>query len=289
MKGYLSHLSAAKAWDIPFIEVVLGSEALKNSPDEMTVFDEDQRFSINGRKVHSCGLALPAGAVAVRNGITVSSPELLFLELANRLSIHQLILLGLQLCSHPQGKPSEAITSKQKLSAFLAQTAGHRGHRKALRALKYVENGSASIMESIMYMILRLPNSLGGYGLDGAVFNHEIKLTGEARKLLGQNRCFADLYYKKEKLAVEYESFAHHSSPSEQSRDIMRADALERQGIKVMHLCTIQMYDKNACRSFAHNLAARLDKRIQIRTDKYEEMHDLLRALLPKQRQSDPK
>ncbi len=281
----MSHFSAVKAWDIPFIDVVLGDEISGNIPDEMTVFDENKRFCINGKRVHSCKLSLPAGAVTVRNGITVSSPELLFLELANRLSIHRLILLGLQMCSHTQGKPSEALTTKQKLSAFLEQTGGHRGHRNAVRALKYVENGSASIMESVVYMILTLPNALGGYGLDGAVFNHEIKLTGEARKRLGQNRCFADLYYKKEKLAVEYESFAYHNSPSEQGRDIMRADALERQGITVMHLCTMQIYEKNACRNFAFNLAARLNKRIQIRTDKFEEMHASLRALLPKQKQ----
>ncbi len=277
----MSHLSAAKAWQIPYIEAVLGDEIAENSPDEITVFEQDQRFSINGKRVHSCKLDLPAGAVTVRDGMTVASPELLFLELANRLSIHRLILLGLQLCSHPQGQPSIAITTKQKLGAFLAKTAGHRGHRKAGSALKYVENGSASIMESVVYMILVLPHTLGGYGLEGAVFNHGIKLTGDARKRLGQNRCFADLYYKEEKLDVEYESFAYHSSPSEQSKDIIRADALERQGITVMHLCTKQIYDKNACKSFAYNLAKRLNMRMQIRAKKFDQMHALLRALLP--------
>jgi hypothetical protein len=286
MKGYFSHLSAAKAWQIPYIEDVLGNEITDNTLDDITVFEQDQRFAINGKKVHSCKLDLPTGAVTVRNGMTVASPELLFLELAGRLSIHRLILLGLQLCSHPQGQPSNAITTKQKLGVFLAKTAGHRGHRKAERALKYVENGSASIMESVVYMILVLPHALGGYGLEGAVLNHEIKLFGESRKLLGQNRCFADLYYKEEKLDVEYESFAYHSSPSEQSKDIIRADALERQGISVMHLCTKQMYDSKACKSFAYNLASRLGKRINIRTNKFEEMHALLRALLPNQKLS---
>lgn len=286
MRGYLSHLSAAKAWHIPYIEAVLGDEIVDNSQNEVTVFEQDQRFSINGKKVHSCKLDLPAGAVAVQNGMTVASPELLFLELACKLSIHRLILLGLQLCSHPPGQPSMAITTKQKISMFLGKTIGHRGRRKAERALKYVENGSASIMESVVYMILGLPHTLGGYGLEGVVFNHEIKLFGEARKRLGQSRCFADLYYKKAKLAVEYESFAYHNSPSEQGKDIMRADALERQGIKVMHLSTIQMYDRGACKSFAYNLAARLEKRTQIRARKFDEMHASLRNLLPDQKPS---
>jgi len=197
------------------------------------------------------------------------------------LNIHRLILLGLQLCSHPPGNPSQAITTKQKLKTFLAKTSGHRGHIKALRAVKYIEDGSASVMESMAYMILTLPHALGGYGLDGAVFNHKIKLRDEASKRLGQKRCFTDLYYKSTKLAVEYESFVFHNSPSEQGKDVMRSAILARQGVEVMRLSTIQLYDKEACMNFAFNLASRLGKRIQIRTKKFGEMHVLLRALLP--------
>ncbi len=281
MKGYLSHLSAAKAWNIPYIEAVLGNEVKENSMDDITVFEQNSRFYINGKKVHSCKIALPAGAVTVRNGMTVASPELLFLELANKLSIHRLILLGLQLCSHPTGKPSMAITTKQKLTAFLTKTTGFWGHRKAERALKYVENGSASIMESIAFMILGLPHTLGGYGLNGAVFSYEVKLKDQAKDHLGQNRCIVDIYYKKARLAVEYESFAYHNSPSEQGKDLVRAEVLKRQGIEVLHLSTIQLYNKDACRNFACNLATRLGERMQIRAKKFDEMHALLRALLP--------
>jgi len=281
MKKYLSHFSAAEIWDIPYIEAVFGSKTEEKDPADITVSEHNARFRNNGKKVHSCELALPTGAVISFNGKMVASPELLFLELACKLSIHRLILLGLQLCSHPPGIPSEAIMTKQKLNTFLAKTSGCRGHRKALRALKYTENGSASIMESIAYMILTLPHSLGGYGLNGAVFNYEIKLKNEARIRLGQNRCFTDLYYRQAKLAVEYESFAYHNSPSEQGKDVVRSAMLERQGVDVMRLSTIQLYDRDACKDFAYNLAARLRKRIQIRTKRFDEMHALLRDLLP--------
>jgi hypothetical protein len=43
MKGFLSHLSAAKAWQIPYIEAVLGDEITDNAPNEITVFEQDQR------------------------------------------------------------------------------------------------------------------------------------------------------------------------------------------------------------------------------------------------------
>lgn len=98
---------------------------------------------------------------------------------------------------------------------------------------------------------------------------------------LGQNRCFVDLYYRQAKLAVEYESFTYHSNPSKQGKDMMRSAVLERQGVYVMHLSTIQLYDREACKDFAYNLATRLKKRIRIRTKRFDELHVLLRDLLP--------
>jgi hypothetical protein len=283
MKEYLSHFSAAEIWNVPYFEAILAPEIAETDIVDITVPDQNKRFR-NGRLVHSCALDLPDDAITTHNGKSVASPELLFLELAGKLSIHRLILLGLQLCSHPPGLPSEAITTTQKLIKFLAKTPGHRGHRKALRAVKYVANGSASIMESLSYMILTLPHALGGYGLNGAVFNHEIKLNHEARLRLGQSRCFTDMYYRQAKLAVEYDSLAYHNSPLEQGKDMIRAAVLERQGIDVMHLSTIQLYDREACKDFAYNLAARLGKRIHIRTKRFDKMHVLMRELLPKEK-----
>jgi len=281
MEKFLSHFSAALIWDIPYIESVLGLKAKETGLVDITVARQNARYQAKSKKVHSCELPLPAGAIKSHNGIMVASPELLFLELAGKLSIHRLILLGLQLCSHSPGSPYEAITTKQKLYKFLEKTSWHYGHRKAVRAVKYVENGSASIMESIAYMILSLPHSLGGYGLNGAIFNYEILVKSKKKVCLGQVRYFTDLYYKKVKLAVEYDSFTYHTSPSEQGKDVVRAALLERHGVEVMRLSTIQLYDSHACRVFAYNLATRLGKRMQIRAKRFDEMHALIRELLP--------
>lgn len=281
MKEFISHFSAAAIWEIPYLESVLGYEIAKAIAADITVSEHEARYRNNGRRVHSCERDMPVDAVKSRNGKIVASPELLFLELACKLSIHKLILMGLQMCSHPLGDPSGAITTKQKLKTFLAKTSGHWGHKNAARAMQYIENGSASVMESIAFMILTLPHTLGGYGLDGAVFNHEIKLKNGSDRRLGQKSCFTDLYYEHARIAVEYDSFLHHNSPSEQGRDMVRSAILERHGIRMMHLSTIQLYDKDACMDFAFILAARLGKRIHIRAKRFDEMHVLLRTLLP--------
>lgn len=197
-------------------------------------------------------------------------------------ALHRLILLGMQLCSHPPGKPNASLSNKRRLKSFIAKVKGHYGSRIASKALEHVEDGSASIMESLTYMILALPIALGGYGLKGIKLNHEMKLSSEGANRLEQRRCIIDLYYKSEKVAVEYESYAFHSSPYEQGRSMIRAAVLERQGIIVMPLSTIQLYDKKLCKDFALNLASRLGKRIQIRTGKFDEMHESVRTLLPR-------
>ncbi len=287
MDGYISDFLAARMWNIPFVETVIGNEISGIDAADITVTKYNARSRNNGKKVHSTEFALPPGAVTSREGRMVASPELLFLELANKLCLHRLILLGLQLCSHPPGLPSAAITTKKKLDTFIAKTAGFHGRKKALRAMKYVMEGSASIMESLTYMILGLPHALGGYGLNGVVFNHEIRLLGEAKIRLGQDRCFVDLYYKQAKLGVEYESFTYHSSPTEHGKDSIRSAVLQRKGIYMMHLNTIQLYDMDACRDFAFNLATRLGRRIQIRTKKFDEMHAFLRELLPSEKHNN--
>lgn len=281
MDGYLSHFSAAKFWDIPNIELVLGKEIVERDSIDFTVYNRTSRFHKNGHTFYLCEHVLPKGAVVKKDGEIIASPELLFFQFASKLGIHRLILLGLQLCAHPPGKPHMALTTKKKLEAFLVQISGLHGCRNALRAVRYIADGSASIMESLVYMILTLPNAMGGYGLGGAVFNYEISLADEAKKRLGQERCFVDLYYGAKKVAVEYDSFTFHSSPTEQGKDSIRSSVLFKQGIEVLHMSTIQLYDKDACADFAFKLAFRLGKQIRIRTEKFKVSRELIRELLP--------
>ncbi len=282
MRYYISHYTAARRWDIPHIEHVIPTWALDEKFIHISFYRRNDRYYPDGWKVHASKVGFPPGAIIKESGGGLASPELVFLQLASKLDIHRLILLGLQLCSHLPGEPHSAITTKRKLQTFIVKTQSHFGRRKAIRALKYIENGSASIMESLAYMILALPIALGGYGLKGITPNYEIKLGDEGVSRLGQNRCFIDLYFKSEKIGVEYESYAFHGSPYEQGRSMIRATILERQGISVMPLSTIQLYDKEACKDFALNLASHLGKRIQIRTGKFNQMHDYIRTLLPR-------
>lgn len=285
MRKFLSHYTAACHWNIPYIDHVLDVSELNkrriNQISDITVTKLSMRYNRKNCKMYSYETELPYGAL-IKCGVNlVASPELLFLQFANILDFHHLILLGLQMCSHPSGRPAEAITTKEKLGAFIKKTTGHRGNLKAKRALKHIENGSASIMESLVFLFLTLPNTQGGYGLCGATFNHEVQLEKEGREQLKQNRCFIDVFYKGVNLAIEYDSHTHHSRPEEQGKDMKKATALERQGFSVINIGTSQLYNKTAFRECSLNIAKRLGKRIRIRTKRFDKAHDELRKLLP--------
>lgn len=281
MNKYLSHISAAKYWNIPYLDKVIGDELFNSPITEYTVTNPKKKYRLKDYKLYVCTQWLPEGSITNRNGMFVSSPELVFLQLATRISFQRLVLLGLQLCSHPPGRPRDAMTSKKNLEIFLKKVPKYKGCRKAQKAIKFVDDGSGSIMESIVFMIFTMPNLLGGYGLTGACLNYEVTLMNEAKKRLNQKKFFVDIYYKGKKVAVEYDSYAHHSNTAELGRDSIRSALIERQGIKTMHMNTAQLYNVDACDDFALNLAKCLGKRIYIRTDKYDKTKSLLRDLLP--------
>lgn len=282
----ISNFSAAYEWNIPMIDNVLGNEYKKydrnGSIIEYTVTNKNMSYRKKGCIIHVRGKALPPGAVVKRNGILISSPELVFLELANKLNIQQLILLGIQMCSHPVGEKEKAVTTKRKLEIFINKMSGHNGYLNAKRALKYIEDGSASIMESLVLMFLILPHKLGGYGLNGANLNHEIMLRKNIRNYLDKKQCYIDIYFPIQKIGVEYDSFTYHNSPMAQESDMMRSSALKHQGIEIIHLGTKQLYDPREFKKFEKNVATRLGKQLQIRTDKFETEHKKLRVMLPR-------
>lgn len=286
MDIYRSHYSAATAWNVPNLENVVGkkyiNKRLSSGLIDITVSERRARYKRSGYIIHSCSLALPRNAIVKRNGKYIASPELVFLQLANELDIQRLILLGILMCSHKAGRPNEAITTKRRIEILLSKTKGHQGHSKAVRALRHIEDGAASINEALAFMIITLPHSLGGFGLDGATFGEEVLLEEDSQKILRQKRCYLDIYYDDEKLDVEYNSHEYHKHAKSQGKDDKRASALESQGIDVFRITTIQLYERKSFDKLVKNLAKRLERRIQIRTKKFEAAHRNLRSLLPR-------
>jgi hypothetical protein len=274
-------------WEIPNLEVVFG---MSSQEDLQRHYDIPHRcFSSTSNlrnrkttKTHSASLPLPKGAIVECGEKQVASPELVFLQLAGELEFHRLVLLGLQLCSCNPLDPQGALTSTVKLKRFLKNCEGHVGHKRATTALRYVADGSASIMESLLYMLLTLPNHYGGYGLSGAELNHEIKVPPAMRREPKQDRYYVDLFWGKANIALEYDSYEYHSTIKSWVKDTRKFTVLECLGCHTMSINTPQLYNEESLGVVSNALARRLGKRMRIRDKAFAKMHQKLRSMLPR-------
>lgn len=217
--------------------------------------------------------------LSIGNGILVSSPEFCFFQLADKLPLIKLIELGFELCgtySLPemgsQGEHSVTIkegkygvaplTSTKKLSTFVTHMAGVRGRNKALRALKYITDGSASPMETKLTMLLTLPYMLGGYGFPMPKLNSRVEPAGSAKRATNKSYYSCDLFWADLNLAVEYDSDTYHTGSERIDSDSRRRNTLLSVGVTVIAVTSKQIYSladfEKAARLIAINMGRRL-------------------------------
>lgn len=218
----------------------------------------------------------------------VSTPEFCFLQMASRISLTKLIQLGFELCGtyalvDPR-KPAVAreapLTSVAALRAFLGCAPEVHGRKKALRAVQYIRDGSASPMETAVALLLCLPYRLGGYGLTWPLLNHRIDVPQTARRMASKSYCVCDLYWPEARVAVEYDSNLWHSESSQIVRDSKRRNTLIAMGLTVVTITGHQVWDGGELNSAAHLLAKLTGKRLRYRDPEFTHKHLALREEL---------
>lgn len=219
--------------------------------------------------IHTC--SIKGAERYVRDG--VCTLPLVFLQCAHSYGIHDLILLGLQICSTPEGKDS--LSTVQELRACALELKGHRGRAKALRALKYVREGSRSPKESELYMALACPGALGGCAFRSLKLNVSVSC-----KKHGSWSYLIDICDSKKKVAIEYNSFQHHNNTRSYSEDEKRASRLRSEGYEVFSVKPDQLRTVRDFEILVRNLAKALKKRIRVRARKYMQGFVRLHKLL---------
>ena len=220
-------------------------------------------------------------------GFFVSTPEFCFVQMATRLSIARLIQLGFELCGTyalvhdgPAQKREAPLTSVTKLRAFLEANPDMRGCKKARRALSYVQDGSASPMESILAMLLCLPYRLGGYGLEWPQLNCRIDVPASMRKMADRSYCKGDLCWPEKSLCLEYDSELHHADAERRDSDARRRSTLITLGYTVVTVTPGQVMDSGALNRLAHQIAKLTGKRLRYEDPGFTRAHLALRAEL---------
>lgn len=228
--------------------------------------------------------------IPYRDGIYVVSPALCFAEVCQKLSLIEAVELGMELCGtfalRPDGLESmvsrnyqleHAASLKRKLNAWKNLS----GLVRARTAAQFLVDGSASPMETKLYMLLCLPQRYGGYNLKAPSLNVEIMLPPSERVILRQESVKPDLLWKKEKLVIEYDG-GYHNDTEQATHDEARRVALETMGYTVVALKKQQLYDPLAFDNVATMLAGKLGKAVRPLTLGQSEARTALRDALLK-------
>lgn len=218
-------------------------------------------------------------------GFYVVSPEFCFALMAKTLSIPKLIELGFELCgiydifrgAIYKAKP---LTTVSRLKAFVSKMQNFHGKRKALRALSFVLENSASPMETTLTMLLCLPYRLGGYGLPKPSLNHRIDLPYRKHYDFSAEFYVCDLYWPKTRLAVEYDSNQFHTGEERIVYDSCRRLDLMYIKITVLTVTWDQVKDVRMLDDFANRLSKRLGKRLRLPEAGFPQARQALRKEL---------
>lgn len=175
--------------------------------------------------------------------VYISSPQLLFCQLASTLTVEQLMIVGMEMCgtyspasSSPEGFVYNIpqLTTALKIRTYVKRIAkwqrNYPGIKNALTVSSLLINNAASPQESILYLKLSTPRHLGGYEILGLEANNKIELSSQAREVLKYPTIKPDLCNKKTKVAIEYDSNTYHDNIKQNEKDKMRASALQYDG-----------------------------------------------------------
>ena len=236
----------------------------------LLVASAEDRRRIKGVSYIVLSMEVPASSfVRALGQVYVVSPELLFIQLARRLPLVELLEVGYELCgTYRLDAGGEAatynlkpLTSVSQLSSYARRAKGVYGRERAEQALQWLADNSASPAETALAIMFKLPRRLGGYGMGNLMLNHEIKLNENAASILGRPTIRPDLFWIEAKHPAEYDGNLFHSSSEQQEYDERRRNAYMAMGMSVTvfrprHMCNINLMDEMA-EAVRKNIGAR--------------------------------
>lgn len=187
---------------------------------------------------HQCQLHLPRNAFfEMAPGVWVSSPELVFVQMASQLEYGALLALGYELCGcYPLEKGQGfqvrcPLTTPERLVAFTGQLSGARAAKLARSAAQQVRRKSASVMETEVAITVLTSRRRGGLGLPSAKLNEPHRLSETGQRIARQKSVVGDICWWDKGVVVEYDGQESHAGRDAQIRDSRRRDALLAEGI----------------------------------------------------------
>ena len=247
--------------------------------------------SPEGFRTHEQKAKLPRHSIyPLEGGLHVVSPELCLLQLCQSKSLAEMLAIGMEFCGTYALRPSEdgetylaqrdyALTHTRQLQRRFESWKGLHGVEQARSVALHLADNSASPMESALYLLLCLPQGLGGYHFPKPELNPEIPLNPDGREILRQTKVKPDMLWREKNLVVEYDG-EYHNDSDQALRDEMRRAVMVAMGYNVHVVKKRQVYDPLVFDGTARAIAKQLGKRVRSLTQKQKYARESLRGAL---------
>ena len=160
-------------------------------PLDVFVPTNADRLRMRDVNSYECATKLPPESIIWLDATaSVVCPELLFVQMASRLSLPAAVMLGHELCGHfsrdvqnplfgdvRMGLP--AATTVGQIASYIDALGRYRGVRQAHRVLSYVADHALSAPEAVLSTVCSLPVCESGYGVGAVTLNKRIATKNE--------------------------------------------------------------------------------------------------------------
>ena len=162
----------------------------------------------------------PGSFVDLGQGLAISSPELLFVELARVMEPAVHLLLGMELCGrfsrdaiNPRNGTVtynlDPVTSVARLRSYAREASAIRGARKALATIDRIEENAWSPMEALLAALIVLPGDEFGYDLWPISLNERKEASERLRPYVSSDSRVPDLLFRGTSVGLNYDGEDH--------------------------------------------------------------------------------
>lgn len=256
-----SHDDLLELWDMIWGEV--GSK--------VDVLVRDQRKRRGGKKVvnHVWTADIPSGSLWQYNDkVVVTSPCFDLLERAEPSNITGLSKRIMEAtCSFRMDASAvdgfvecHPLVTREQLEDYVRSARGLRGVALVRRAMRWSPPRARSPREIDLTLPLTMPSELKGCGMPIPELNHKIPLGERAKKMLGKQKCYVDLYWpgphgQDDACGAEYLGKERHQNIG---GELTRVNALEFEGVELHLVANEQLQDAEQLLMIARRIAKRI-------------------------------
>lgn len=238
-------------------------------------------------KPHLFTRRLPSNSVLkISEGYYACSPEFAFLQMAfQRKEMVFLLELGYELCGTYQALIAGSfgdygvtpLMTAASLRGFVEKNPSLPGAHAVRRILPFLTDGSASMRETKLALLLGLPRRFGGYGLGTPVMNYSVSANEQAQRIAQRRSFRCDVCWPDCKIDVEYQSRLVHSGEAARIRDSRRTNALVSMGWTVIGVTNEELESSSACDAIAEAVRRASGKQRRYSPENFKQRNEELR------------